>query len=219
MIRSLAVILCAGLLAGAAAAQDDEEEYGPSFDCAKASTPGEKIVCESPGLGWYDRQLAKGYALAKTAVGKAGEAELKESQQTFISIRDTCRGEDPYGCVVQAYMERLNQLAAIAGKAGFGYGDYSSNDGSVSLAIYPDKAAALTISTVGGGDHTCAFETDRAQQGKGGTITYSAAYEGMPEACKIEATPSGNAITVTATVGCSYWCGARAVLDGTYTKN
>ncbi len=196
----------------------DDEPIGPSFDCAKATTTGEKTVCDAPGLGWYDRQLAKAYGIARKAAGPRGEEAVKASQKRFIEIRDTCRGEDPYGCVLKAYQERLTELSKIAGAASFDYGDYDSENGSLSLARYADNSAAVSISTVGGGDHTCAFETDRAKSDAAGKISYAAKYEGMEESCEITGTPKGDSLTIEASGGCSYWCGMRAQLDGTYKR-
>lgn len=201
----------------AAPAWAEDEPTGPSFDCAKATTQGEETVCNAPDLGWYDRQLANAYGLAKKAVGTKGEDDLKKGQKTFIEIRDTCEGEDIYGCVLKAYQERLGELARLAASAGFDYGDYDGDNGSMSVARYPDKSVAMTISTIGGGDHSCAFETDRAKA-NGANITYAARYEGMEEECRIDVAAKGDALTVTSTSGCSYWCGVRAQLDGTFKK-
>jgi uncharacterized protein len=38
------------------------EQSGPSFDCAKASLPDEKVICADPMLAAMDRLIAEGYA-------------------------------------------------------------------------------------------------------------------------------------------------------------
>lgn len=216
MKTTIAALLLAACCVLPAAAEDDEPT-GPSFDCSKASTAGEKTVCDAPGLGWYDRQVAKAYDVAKKAAGASGEAALKEGQLAFLKKRDACAGDDSYDCVQKAYSARLAELAKSAGAANFEYGDYAADNGGLSLARY-GKDAALTISTVGGGDHTCAFETDRATADAKGKISYVAKYEGMEESCEITGTPDGDSLTITASSGCSYWCGMRAELNGTFKK-
>ena len=79
MLRRLALVACL-MLPGAALA--DDEPYGPSFDCAKAQTSGEKTVCDAPGLGWYDRQLAKAYAITGEATYL--EAALRKARLGVI---------------------------------------------------------------------------------------------------------------------------------------
>ena len=41
---------------------------GPSFDCSRARSPSERIICTDVELGQLDRQLSQVYAQAKKSV-------------------------------------------------------------------------------------------------------------------------------------------------------
>lgn len=200
-----------------------EDAYGPSFDCAKAATATEKAICDAPLLGWYDRQLAKTWGLVKKATPKAGEAALQESQAAFLKSRDAClKTEDLYTCMMDLYTARIRVLADGVDDMPLFIDSYGAENGSVDIVRYPDNSAAMTISTIGGNDHTCGFETDTAKTGKGGAITWSEKPDEMyAEACTIVATPSADGGTLeVAAAGdaCTYYCGMRAELSGTFTR-
>jgi uncharacterized protein len=198
-------------------AQAADEPTGPSFDCAKASTEMEHFLCDMPGLGWYDRQMAKAYKVTKQSLDADGKAALKETQDEFLAARNSCKTADAYGCVVSAYSQRLEALVETAGREDFAAGSFSSENGTLGVVRYPDGLVALTVSTVGGGDHTCAFETDSAKEDASGNYVYARTYDGWDETCRITVTPAGNNLTLTSE-GCQYWCGMRATLDGEYSR-
>lgn len=79
----------------------------PSFDCAKASSEAEKLVCGDAELAALDRQLAQRYA----------QAEKKDPavERGWAKGRDDCwKEEDPRLCVFDAYRTRLVELAIQA---------------------------------------------------------------------------------------------------------
>jgi hypothetical protein len=104
-----------------------------------------------------------------------------------------------------------------SGLEDFAAGSFSSGNGSLALVRYPDGAVAMTVSTAGGGDQTCAFETDTAKEDAQGNLVDVRRYEGWDETCRITVTPAGNDLTL-ASGGCQYWCGVRATLDGAYSR-
>jgi uncharacterized protein len=86
-----------------------------SFDCTKAATPVEHMICASPELSQLDEQTALAYAAkrnaapnsdAKTAIIKAGRAWLKQ--------RNLCPSES---CIAASYRERIGELGAVASAA------------------------------------------------------------------------------------------------------
>lgn len=212
-------LITAAILAALAMmpARSEDEPTGPSYDCAKAHTEMEHFICDMPGLGWYDRQMAKAYAVTKAALGASGQTALKDSQTAFLARRNTCRTADAYGCVVSAYMQRLEALIELSGLDDFAAGSFSSENGTLAIVRYPDSSVAMTVSTVGGGDHTCAFETDTAEEDAAGNYVYQRRYDGWDETCRITVTPIGNDLTL-GSEGCQYWCGVRATLDGEYSR-
>jgi len=82
---------------------------GASFNCAKASTSVEKIICASKTLSRLDEQLAKVY---ESVLSLSDHPDvIKSHQQAWLrTIRDTCQDKP---CIQNAYEHRLAQLAAI----------------------------------------------------------------------------------------------------------
>lgn len=76
--------------------------YAASFDCAKAGTKIEKMICASPALNKLDSDLASSY---KEAVGK--DASIKQEQQAWMKERNKCPTE---ACLEESYKERIDNL-------------------------------------------------------------------------------------------------------------
>lgn len=81
-------------------------ESSPSFDCAKASTSVEKMICATPKLASADRNTAAAYKAKLTAsVDKSG---LKQQQANWRrTVRDICTDT---ACLESAYKQRLVEL-------------------------------------------------------------------------------------------------------------
>jgi len=105
-----AVLVCAT----PAPAQD-----GPSFDCARAESDAEALICEDPGLAQLDRRVAARYAAALEVAGgldagaQAAEDDLRAEQRGWVTDRDDCwKAEDVRACVEAAYLRREGALVA-----------------------------------------------------------------------------------------------------------
>ncbi len=92
---------------------------GPSFDCAKAETSAETLICEDPALSRLDRLVSARYAAALRAAraldagADEAEAELRAMQRGWISGRDECwKAGDLRSCVEDAYTRREAELVA-----------------------------------------------------------------------------------------------------------
>jgi len=85
---------------------------GQSFDCAKAESSAEKLVCSDPALGALDERVAARYAEALEAAG--GDADdLRAFQRGWIGGRDECwKTENVAECVEQSYLRREAELVA-----------------------------------------------------------------------------------------------------------
>jgi hypothetical protein len=81
----------------------------PSFDCGKAKTHVEKLICGeyASALRTADRDMAALYGEAKRA-GKI----TASSQKAWLAQRNRCSDED---CIVEAYRTRMDQLFAALG--------------------------------------------------------------------------------------------------------
>jgi uncharacterized protein len=87
----------AALLAAAAAA------LGASFDCGKASTSVERMICADPGLASLDERMAATYRSASKR-----DPGVKTSQREWLAnTRDKC---GTTACLSEAYTARLAAL-------------------------------------------------------------------------------------------------------------
>ena len=73
-----------------------------SFDCAKAETKIEKLICSTPSLSKLDSDLADIY---KDALRK--DSSLRQKQLSWIKERNKCN--DP-NCLESSYKDRLDDL-------------------------------------------------------------------------------------------------------------
>ena len=75
------------------------------FDCAKAGTKVEKLICGDAGLSKLDEELNAAY---KTALQGGKQADtIKQAQKQWMKVRNGCADA---ACVKRAYEERLPLL-------------------------------------------------------------------------------------------------------------
>lgn len=86
--------------------------FTPSFDCAKASTGPERLICSNQELAEADVKMAQVYKQA-LAVTSDKENLKREQGDWRRNIRDACSTAK---CMLNAYYERMNQLASVGGK-------------------------------------------------------------------------------------------------------
>lgn len=81
-------------------------EGSPSFNCSKASTTVERLICSSPQLAEQDNTLVGYY---KDALGITDDnGWLKEEQIDWIkNVRNRCQDE---ACLTKAYEQRIDEL-------------------------------------------------------------------------------------------------------------
>lgn len=78
-----------------------------SFNCAKAQTPVEKMICADAGLRELDEHLGRYFGAARATVAGA-EACLQADQREWLKgTRDACKDA---ACLRQAYLARLGEL-------------------------------------------------------------------------------------------------------------
>lgn len=63
-------------------------QTGPSFDCARASTPVERAICADAELAELDRRMADRYAAVRRALPAEARQALLEDQRWFLGVRD-----------------------------------------------------------------------------------------------------------------------------------
>jgi hypothetical protein len=79
-----------------------------SFDCAKAATSIEKLICSSPQSATADKNLASEYNLVKKAMGN-NFSQIRSDQLKWLKeVRSTCTD---VACLVKVMDARTEQLA------------------------------------------------------------------------------------------------------------
>ncbi len=90
-----------------AAAQAPLADFAPSFDCAKATTDAERMICSSRALSEADVRLAQVF---QAAIARGADQQvLREDQGEWRRFeRDACATE---ACMLDAYNQRYLDLA------------------------------------------------------------------------------------------------------------
>lgn len=99
---------------------------GPSFDCARASTAVERMICGDAELRALDLGVARFYA---SGMRNSRPARAVREQREWLAMRDQC---DAQACLRQAMMERLSRLSEVVGPD---LPAYSSADADAELVI------------------------------------------------------------------------------------
>lgn len=86
----------------------------PSFDCARAGSEAERLVCNDARLSAADRAVAEAYRRAETA-GVSRRA-LRRQQQQWLAAREQA-AEDQPDALVQVYERRMDELHLQAERA------------------------------------------------------------------------------------------------------
>lgn len=92
-------------------------ENAPSFDCEKAQSSAEEMICSDADLAELDRLVATRFAQALNAsrsVAETGaEATLRSTQRGWLKGRDTCwSAADAKECIQSAYLLQEGALVA-----------------------------------------------------------------------------------------------------------
>jgi uncharacterized protein len=137
----------------------------PSFDCAKAVSEAEKLVCSDPELAALDRRLSARYGEAKDADPAV--------QRGWVKGRDECwKAQDPRLCVLEAYRTRLAELAIAAPGAAIPKPvEYRCSDNRLpfTMAYYNDLDPPAAIMTLGN-DQAIVFPQPAASGAKYGRV-------------------------------------------------
>ena len=99
--------------------------WAATFDCDKASTFVEKVICSDLRLTNLDDQLGRLYKDALAASSNSGA--LKAEQKAWLSSRNQCKDSD---CIMKAYDDRISVLGAMSApaKSGDVTGTYKMKD-------------------------------------------------------------------------------------------
>lgn len=92
----------------------------PSFDCSRASSDVESLICNDAALAALDLRLAERYRQSLAAIDAldagrdSARNETRAMQRGWIKGRDDCwKAEDMRACVEAAYLTRDGELTAL----------------------------------------------------------------------------------------------------------
>lgn len=83
-----------------------------SFDCNKASTKIEKLICSDSEVGYLDEELAKVYNLKMKSLPDDLKKVFRNQQREWIKIRNKKCDINGYACA-KSYTKRIPELMAF----------------------------------------------------------------------------------------------------------
>lgn len=86
--------------------------HAASFDCTKASSLVENVICSDSEISDLDDSLSLSYRNALANSDKA--SEIKVSQRNWLKKRNLCKNK---ACLRQVYVQRLNDLITFTPSA------------------------------------------------------------------------------------------------------
>lgn len=152
-----------------------------SFDCGKASTDVEKLICADSQVSALDGELAQAYQNA--LAGSASPAALKAAQKSWLAkVRNPCKDS---ACLIRAYQQRIKALGnakpSASSPTGF-TGTYENKAAEVKvqhLAADRIKFAILASYKMNTGEASGEASGEAALAGN------AAVYENREEDCKL----------------------------------
>lgn len=154
----------------------------PSFDCGKARSAQERLVCADAGLAALDRQMAQVFSALKVA-HPANAPDLVRGQAAWLRDRDAvqCTGNKRVAsamCLKRAYSERIALLKAkeflVCGRP-----KMSGLRFSVTCdALNDPLRLAFVLSGTSDGEKTAGRATLKTLAAKAGARTQTLAVEG-----------------------------------------
>jgi uncharacterized protein len=78
-----------------------------SFDCSKAATATEKLICANQRVSDLDEYLGRYYFTARAEVGRGAVCLTPNQREWLRTVRDACKDAK---CLERAYLNRLAEL-------------------------------------------------------------------------------------------------------------
>ena len=99
------------LLTGLCLTAVNARAASPSFDCAKASSEVEELICRDADLAKLDRSLSELYSVLLKNTPESERKHLKAEQRGWVKGRNDCwKSSDMRGCVAEEYRMRIGEL-------------------------------------------------------------------------------------------------------------
>lgn len=196
--------------------------YAASYDCQKADSAIEKMICNEQDLSIKDSYLSLLYnQISNTASG----SQLTQSQKQWLKERNLCQSPS---CLSKAYDQRIKALHALLPASqpiqkqiatGTWLADYSNQYGQSVLEItaVDTKGFSYTIMANNGGN-TGELENKALFLGND-ALTIDKNTEGGNPPCQLLFQVVNNKLVVTQNTGCTYYAGNGVFFSGNYVKN
>lgn len=95
------------------------EIHAASFDCAKAKTSVEKLVCSDPSISALDDALNEEYETATAVNSDEENSSLRAQQKAWLASRNKCAD---IACLRRSYEKRIKELACSSNNTGSAVG-------------------------------------------------------------------------------------------------
>ena len=102
-VASVAVAISATVIQGAASQPAPEPSAGPSFDCTRATSQVNRMICASPKLSGADRSLGETFNTVLNQGGVDAAALRADEAHWLRDVRNACA--DP-ACLARVYVQR-----------------------------------------------------------------------------------------------------------------
>jgi uncharacterized protein/heat shock protein HslJ len=138
----------------------------PSFDCSKAASEVEQLICRDQLLAKLDQELSIVFARALENIPEAVHATTRAMQRGWIKGRNDCwKAEDVRSCVEASYQTRLVELQIAGGL--LEAPDYhlfvcNQNDRKPFTAVFYNQTVPRSAVLTWGDDQVIAFITPAA---------------------------------------------------------
>jgi uncharacterized protein len=78
-----------------------------SFDCSKAASVTEKLICNSARVSELDEHLGRYYGAARAELGRGGACLVPTQRDWLRKVRNACNDS---ACLERVYLQRLAEL-------------------------------------------------------------------------------------------------------------
>lgn len=144
----------------------------PSFDCTKAHSAAEQLVCQDAGLAALDNELAALYPKAMNQLSAEQQKTEKAMQRGWIKGRNECWKEsDSRQCVEESYQLRITELQIKGAQLRVPSPVDYQCDGGIRLSTYfyneaKRPAAVINLSEGAQQSQVLAFEAPSASDAR-----------------------------------------------------
>jgi uncharacterized protein len=91
-----------------------------SFDCIRAGSTVEKVICADPAIASLDKDLAESFQQAAAKAGTDGFLVRADEHSWLTKVNDECDNSDAGGCIRQALEKRISELKSEMAIPGLG---------------------------------------------------------------------------------------------------